>query len=37
MILDTMTYSVMIVVAAMSIVVILLSTLPQDQQGNSKK
>jgi len=37
MILDTMTYSAMTVVAAMSFVVILLSSLPQDQQGNSKK
>ncbi len=37
MILDTMTYSVMTVVAAMSFIVILLASLPQDQQGNSNK
>jgi hypothetical protein len=37
MILDTMTYSVMTVVAAMSFVVILLASLPQVQQGSSDK
>ena len=37
MILDVMTYSVMTVVAAMSFVVILLASLPNDQQGNMNK
>jgi hypothetical protein len=37
MILDTMTYSIMTVVAAMSFVVILLATHHQDQQGNSNE
>jgi len=37
MIFDIMTYSVMTVVAAMSFVVILLASLPQDLQSNSNK
>jgi hypothetical protein len=37
MILDTMTYSVMTVVAAMSFVVVVLASLPQNQKGNSSK
>jgi hypothetical protein len=37
MILDTMTYSVMTVVAAMSFVVIFLASLPGEQQGNIDK
>jgi hypothetical protein len=34
MILDTMTYSIMTVVFAMSIVVIMLASFPQSQQAN---
>ncbi len=37
MILDAMTYSVMTVVAAMSFIVILLASLPNDQQDNMDK
>jgi hypothetical protein len=33
MILDTMTYSIMVVVAAMSFVVILMASLPNEQQS----
>ena len=37
MILDTMTYSVMTVAAALSVIVILLAWLPQAQQSESDK
>jgi hypothetical protein len=37
MILDAMTYSIMIVVATMSFVVILLASSPNDQQSNMNK
>lgn len=37
MILDAMTYSITIVVAAMSFVVILLASLPNDQQVGMDK
>lgn len=37
MILDTMTYSIMTVVLAMSFIVILLTLSPHEQQGNSNK
>ena len=37
MILDTMTYSVMTVVAAMSFIVVYLASLPQERQVNSDK
>jgi hypothetical protein len=37
MILDAMTYSVMIVVATMSFVVILLASSPNDRQSNMNK
>jgi hypothetical protein len=37
MILDTMTYSVMTVAAALSFVVILLASIPQNNKSNSNK
>ena len=37
MILDTMTYSIMTVVAALTVIVILLEWSPQGLQGNSNK
>lgn len=37
MILDVMTYSVMIVVAVLFVIVILLARLPQGQQDDSDK
>jgi len=37
MILDTMTYSVMTIVAVLSFIVILLASFPQGRQNNSDK